>query len=212
MHRAVQAELARYIAGITIDHHFQTILSEGNMKPLFFILVAAAVIAGLSNCTQSTTPDNSACGAQKQDVFTYKQKDLTALIKPDYVNSFLSGEYRVFQFSKLIENVCPDQHVNVTFSFNQVKGKTGIGAAGRVAWYYLWERKVEMNRQSETSWQGSTEGIGLKQTFNEDPGWFSVIIECMVKASNDEFADYCVFYNAFDSFTITSSYAEYKKK
>jgi hypothetical protein len=93
-----------------------------------------------------------------------------------YYYSYMEGANRVFQWSKLVEEVCTDEHVKMESRVALLdETTTGINARARASWYFLFEENIPMNKSgSDIKGNGS---FGLKQAFDKDAAWFVPALE-----------------------------------
>jgi hypothetical protein len=102
-------------------------------------------------------------------------------------HSYMEDNNRVFQWSGLVENVCPDEHVNVTCNVALFSPTSPVSARGRIDWLILFEKKITMTRSGD-QFTGKGEA-GLKQAFKDKPGSFSPVVEVFFPTKGSYSAD-----------------------
>lgn len=158
-------------------------LTHPFMKKLMFsLLVGLAVM--ITACDEL---DDSPCGPhQTFDLYLLGSSIVDTTTGLYY--SYMDGTNRVFQWSKLVEEVCPEEHVNTTYRVALLdETTTGIEARGRVSWFFFFEDNATMTK-SGSDIKGNT-NTGLKQAFGEDPGWFVPTIEVFFPTKGSYGAD-----------------------
>ena len=122
--------------------------------------------------------------------------------------SYMDGNNRVFQWSQIVEEVCPHEHVNTEMRVATLELNTssGISARGHVGWLFLFQDDVAMPfNNSNGEFKGSTE-TGLKQAFGEDPGWFVPALELFFPTKGSYGADTAFLKHNIISVEIMSKY------
>ncbi len=141
------------------------------MKNLLLTLLGSLVLT-MAACD---VLDDSPCGlSQTLDLYLLGSSIVDTSTGLYY--SYISGTERVFQWSQIVEEVCPLEHVKTTFRVALLDETTaGIEARGRVSWYFFYEDNFPMTKNgSDIKGSGET---GLKEAFGEEPGWYVPAIE-----------------------------------
>ncbi len=143
------------------------------MKTLQIGLILTILFSSISGCDLI---DDSPCGPHKtEDLYLLG----SSMLDKAYLNSYLEGNSRVFQWSELVEQVCSDEHVKSNFRIamntDQSAKKLNLKARATISWQFLFERKIELVESNE-EFKGSIEA-GLKQAFPDLNGWFVHTIE-----------------------------------
>lgn len=141
------------------------------MKNLILTLFLALVITMMA----CDLVDDSPCGEHMTfDLYLLGSNIVDSTT--GYYNSYMDGTNRVFQWSELVEHVCPDEHVNSTYRVALLdETTTGIQARGTVNWLFFFEDVFPLTKNgSDLKGNGST---GLKQAFDTEPGWFVPAVE-----------------------------------
>jgi hypothetical protein len=174
--------------------------------------VAAVAILSASSCF--TSPDNSNCGASGELFQTYNTA-AEALNSPDLETSF-SGGVRTFSWSRFVENVCSDEHVNAEWSFSAIVNKLPPG--WRVDAGYFTTALLGRNLTLEAQPIGdlrkyvvATE-IGLNQAFDDGPGSFLMFIDISFTSRGDLAEDRAVASGVFYHMYMTAKYKQHKTK
>ncbi len=119
--------------------------------------------------------DDSPCGEkQTMDIYLLGSSILDSTTNVYY--SYMGGNNRVFQWSKLAEQVCALEHVKFEARVAFLDETTsGINARSRISWLFFFEEQVEL-KKSGNDLKGNGEA-GLNQAFDPEPGWFSEAVE-----------------------------------
>ncbi len=119
--------------------------------------------------------------------------------------SYMDGTNRVFQWSPLVEEVCPDEHVKSDFRVALLDETiTGISARATVSWLFFFEDMFTMTKNgSDIKGGGET---GLKQAFDTDPGWFVPSLEVFFPTKGSYSADTAFLKTNVISVEIMSKY------
>jgi hypothetical protein len=141
-------------------------MKASSFFPLAFILVI------LLGCDLF---DDSPCGPKENyDLYLLGSSIVDSTTGVYY--SYMDNNDRVFQWSQLVENVCPDEHVKVNYRVALLdETTTGINARGHVSWLFLFEENIAMTKNG-SDLKGKGEA-GLKQAFDKDPAWFVPVLE-----------------------------------
>jgi hypothetical protein len=99
----------------------------------------------------------------------------------------MEGTNRVFQWSDIVENVCPHEHVKGNFRVALLDAASAVQARGRVDWNFFFEQKVTMTRTG-VDFKGSGEA-GLSQAFGESKAWFIPVVEVFFPTKGSYSAD-----------------------
>jgi hypothetical protein len=122
-----------------------------------------------------------------------------------YYYSYIDGTNRVFQWSQIVEQVCPEEHVNTTYRVALLaEDVTGVEARGRVSWYFFYEDNATMTRNGSDI-EGST-NTGLKQAFGTDPGWYVPTLEVFFPTKGSYSADTAFLKENVISVEVMSKY------
>jgi hypothetical protein len=131
--------------------------------------------------------DDSPCGPnQTYDLYLLGSSIVDSTTGIYY--SYMDGTNRVFQWSQLVEEVCPDEHVKIESRVALLdETTTGISARARVDWLFLFEENIVMTKNgSDIKGKGEA---GLKQAFDKDPGWFVPVVEVFYPTKGSYGAD-----------------------
>lgn len=152
--------------------------------------------------------ENSPCGAKKTYDLYLLGSSIVDTTKGVYY-SYMENTNRVFQWSQIVENVCPEEHVSSDCRVALLdETTTGINARGRVSWLFLFEDNITMTKNgSDLKGTGST---GLKQAFDTDPGWFIPILEIYFPTKGSYAADTAFLKQNVISVEMMSKYREVK--
>jgi hypothetical protein len=131
--------------------------------------------------------DDSPCGPnQTFDLYLLGSSIVDSTTGVYY--SYTNGNDRVFQWSQLVEQVCPDEHVKVESRVALLDESTsGISARASVNWLFLFEEQIPMNK-SGSDVKGKGEA-GLKQAFDKDEAWFVPSLEVFFPTKGSYSAD-----------------------
>jgi len=119
--------------------------------------------------------DDSPCGVHEtQDIYILGSSIVDTA--NGYYYSYMNNNERVFQWGKIIEGICTEEHVTSEFRVALLdETTTGISARGRVSWQFLYENNITMSKNgSDIKGSGST---GLKQAFDGKEGWCVPVVE-----------------------------------
>ena len=160
----------------------RTTVPRVRIRRLGFSFIAIALLSG-STCPK----DESACGDETGNAWLYFSP-VEALGSPD-LETTLSGNERTFSWSRLIENVCSQEHADANWLLTVNPNKLPPG--WRVEAGYLVTALVgstvtltaapEGDRRKYT---GKTD-IGLSQAFGEGPGRFLVFLDLSFTSQGD---------------------------
>ncbi|HMS97487.1 MAG TPA: hypothetical protein PKA12_02030 [Saprospiraceae bacterium] len=119
--------------------------------------------------------DDSPCGEkQTMDIYLLGSSILESTTNVYY--SYMDGNNRLFQWSKLAEQDCALEHVKFEARVALLDETTsGINARSRISWLFFFEEQVEL-KKSGKDLKGNGEA-GLKQAFDPERGWFSGAVE-----------------------------------
>lgn len=119
--------------------------------------------------------------------------------------SYMEGTNRVFQWSNLVEEVCPQEHVKIEARVALLDETTqGINARARASWLFLFETNIPMTKNGSDI-KGNGEA-GLKQAFGEDPGWFVPAVEVFFPTKGSYYADTAFLKNNVISVELMAKY------
>lgn len=170
------------------------------MKNLILTLFLGLVIAMMA-CDEL---DDSPCGA-KMTFDMYLLGPSIVDTTTGYYYSYLDGNNRVFQWSQIVEQVCPEEHVNSDFRVALLdETTTEIEAQGKVNWFFFFEDIFPMTKTgSDLKGSGST---GLKQAFDTEPGWYVPALEIYFPTKGSYSADTTFLRQNVVSVEIMSKY------
>lgn len=136
------------------------------------LLTCLALVALMTGCDLF---DDSPCGPKETlDIYLLGSSIVDSTTNVYY--SYMDGNNRVFQWSKLVEEVCALEHVKFDARVALLDETTsGVSARSRISWLFLFEEQVELTK-SGSDLKGSGEA-GLKQAFDPEPGWFTGAVE-----------------------------------
>lgn len=119
--------------------------------------------------------DDSPCGAKEtEDIYLLGSSIVDSTT--DIYSSYIENGNRVFQYGKLVENACSQEHVKYDGRVALLdENTTGISARGRISWLFFFEENIPMSKNG-SDLKGKGEA-GLKQAFGEDPAWFVPVVE-----------------------------------
>lgn len=141
------------------------------MKNNLLFILAFSFLA-LSSCDLF---DDSPCGGK--DTFDlYLLGSSIVDSTTGFYNSYMQGTNRVFQWSEIVENVCPEEHVKLEARVALLDETTsGISARAGASWLFLFEEMFNLTK-SGSDLKGNGEA-GLKQAFDKEPAWFVPQVE-----------------------------------
>ena len=173
------------------------------MKNISIIILFASISLCFNGCDLF---DDSPCGPKKTyDLYLLGSSIVDTSTGVYY--SYLDGQNRVFQFSNIVENVCPEEHVKFSFRTALLDESTsGIFARGRVSWQFLFEKEV-LGTKSGSDVKGNGDA-GLKQAFGEEPGWFVPALEVYFETKGSYSADTAFFKKNVISVEMMANYRE----
>ena len=99
----------------------------------------------------------------------------------------MEGSNRVFQWSDVVENVCPHEHIKAKFRVGLLNAASPVTARGRIDWNFLFEQNIVMTRIGE-DFKGNGEA-GLSQAFGENKAWFIPVVEVFFPTKGSYSAD-----------------------
>jgi hypothetical protein len=163
--------------------------------------------------------DDSPCGSKKSvDLYLLGSSQLNK----KFLNTYLNGNNRVFEWSELIENVCTDEHVKTEFRLAMLDENSAnmfnLKARGKVSYQFLYEKEIDLI-SSKNDLVGNLE-TGLKGAFPDLSGWFihSIYVSFPTKGSLEADEKFLfpkdlegVLNGPIISVEITSKYREYNK-
>lgn len=124
--------------------------------------------------------------------------------------SYMDGSNRVFQYSELVENVCPLEHVKGEFRVALLdETTTGISARADISWFFFFEERIELIKNG-SDMKGNVEA-GLKQAFDPDPGWFVHAVEVYFPTKGSYSADTAFLKNNVISVESMARYRHFSK-
>jgi hypothetical protein len=131
--------------------------------------------------------DDSPCGTKETYDLYLLGSSIVDSTRGTYY-SYMDGGNRVFQWSQIVENVCPEEHVKMDARVALLdETTTGINARARVDWLFLFEENIPMTK-SGSDLKGKGEA-GLKQAFDKEPGWFIPALEVYFPTKGSYSAD-----------------------
>ena len=115
------------------------------------------------------------------------------------------------------ENVCPHEHLNITLEIITCKEPDPfIGARADIMYGILFNYPVEKEIWTKTSdanynYIKATINFGIKGSFGDDPGWYSIFVDIVVQNSNS--CDFAAerFINNIYMIKIEWEHYEYKE-
>lgn len=147
------------------------------MKNLIFQLVSILILLGLNSCSFiENLLDDSPCGPKSTaDIYLLGQGQTS----DKYLNTYMDGNNRVFQWSELVENVCTEEHIKSEFRIAMLTEssftKLNIKARGKVSYQFLYEKNIELQPIGlEIKAKLET---GIKNAFPDLNGWFIHSVE-----------------------------------
>ncbi len=160
----------------------------------------------LSSCD---VVDNSPCGLAR--TFELHKAGSSIVSKSDSsFSTYMDGSTRVVQWSKLVDDVCSDEHVKLKFRvlLGDSTDASFVKMRGRVNWHILYEKTFE----------GKLDGIdyvvsgetGLKQAFPDLHGWFVPVLEVYFPTKGSYEKDIDFLLNHVAAVEIVCDYREYK--
>jgi hypothetical protein len=124
-------------------------------------------------------------------------------------NSYMEGTNRVFQWSDLVENVCPHEHVKANLRVALLNAASAVSARGRVDWNFFFEQKITMTRTGD-NFTGNGEA-GLSQAFGENKAWFVPVVEVFFPTKGSYSADTAFLKQQVISVEIGATYKAFKQ-
>ncbi len=151
--------------------------------------------------------DDSPCGVRETyDLYLLGSSIVDTTTEVYY--SYMDGNDRVFQWSRIVENVCAEEHVKFNGRVALLdESTTGINARALVSWLFLFEKKVNMTK-SGSDLKGSGEA-GLKQAFDKDPGWFVPTLEVYFPTKGSYHLDTAFLKNNVISVEMMANYRKH---
>jgi hypothetical protein len=145
-------------------------------------LPAILILSLFTACSK----EDEKCGASQNFVYA---KYLNGIVDdPGGVfNTYMEGNNRVFQWSDIVENVCPHEHVKANYTVGMLNAASPITARARVDWNFLFEQNITMTRVG-ADFKGNGEA-GLKQAFGENKAWFVPVLEVFFPTKGSYSAD-----------------------
>lgn len=146
------------------------------------------LLASLFAFTSCDLFDDSPCGSRETyDLYLLGSSIVDSTTGVYY--SYMDGNgNRVFQWSNIVENVCPQEHVNMEARVALLdETTTGLSARAGASWLFLFEESFNLSK-SGSDLKGKGEA-GLKQAFGEDPGWFVPQVEVYFPTKGSYSAD-----------------------
>ncbi|MCC6817103.1 MAG: hypothetical protein IT267_11880 [Saprospiraceae bacterium] len=116
------------------------------MKNFIFLLVSILILLGLNSCKLiDDLLDDSPCGPKSTaDIYLLGQGQTS----DKYLNTYMDGNNRVFQWSELVENVCTEEHIISEFRIAMFDPSSitrlNIKARGKVSYQFLYEKNIEL--------------------------------------------------------------------
>ncbi len=148
------------------------------------LLVGFALSVAFSSCDLF---DDSPCGP-KETFDMYLLGSSIVDSTNGFYYSYMDGGDRVFQWSQLVENVCPDEHAKIDARVALLdETTTGVNARARASWQFLFEENITMTKTgSDIKGKGEA---GLKQAFDKDAAWFVPTLEVFFPTKGSYGAD-----------------------
>ena len=175
------------------------------MKQLLLFCVLATVMIIASSCSKDK---KSSCGNQVTNLL--KAADL------DRTHYYSNNQVHLTFSSPLIENVCADEHIEITGSVS-LKSHTVPAITTKLFANYLilFEREIPFIRKDTIPATGTVDYIhdgilGLKQAFGSDPGVFILSMEVIFNTLGDYQKDSTYFNNLLTDMLLTATYKEHK--
>jgi hypothetical protein len=172
-----------------------------------------AAVAILSASTCSTASDDSLCG--KPAGFTFALEGPVAALTSTDLDISFSGGVRTFSWSRVVENVCSNEHAKAQWTFDVLSAKLPPGwkvNAGYLLTDFLGRdltlKATDFNPQVR-SYEGEAD-IGLTQAFGGDPARFVVYLEASFTSQGDVVDDRAVMQRLLERVRIEMSYRQPK--
>ncbi len=169
------------------------------ITPLFIALFLLTLMQG---CNKETNPK---CGPNKKyDLYLF---EYGAYAPSAY--TYMDGNNRVYQWGDLVEHVCPDEHVKVSYRVRlHFSLNSRITARGRISWSLLFERQFSMSPDG-LDLKGNGEA-GLKQAFGENEASFIPILEVLFPTRGNRTDDDQYLKENVQAVEIIAEYLDYK--
>ncbi len=153
--------------------------------------------------------DNSPCGPRRTfDLYLLGSNivDTTGNV----FNSYMEGNNRVFQWSKLVDSVCTDEHVKSNFRIALLDETSAplVKVRGVVSWQFLYERTYDATPKGSD--YVATAETGLKQAFPDLQGWFVPALQVYFPTKGSYDSDTAFLKEHIISVEISCNYREYK--
>lgn len=118
----------------------------------------------------------------------------------------------IFEDAKTPENICPDEHTTAKFwvTFNPTV-PPDFTFIGKAYWSLYGRQKTMTPEDGSTSTVHATlPDIGLKQAFDEDPGWIGLQVEASFPSQGDFATDSVHFFQTLHLIIMDYDYHEMK--
>ncbi len=152
------------------------------MKNLLFALAFIAL------CASCDLFDDSPCGPNQTYDLYLLGSSIVDSTKGEYYSYMDGSGNRVFQWSELVEHVCPEEHVKIEARVALLdETTTGISARAGASWLFLFEEIFSLNKNgSDLKANGEA---GLKQAFDKDEAWLVPQVEVFFPTKGSYGAD-----------------------
>ena len=176
------------------------------MKRDLFVLIAALLLSTLLSCNKESNPN---CGPNKTFKM-YLLSDSVVDTSTGFYYSYREGNNRVFQWSEVVSDVCPEEHVKVEFrvALKIAFNANSLSTRARVSYGILSERQFSMSLDGLDS-KGNGE-VGLKQAYGTDPAEFIPVLEVFFPTKGSYTADKAFLQQEVIAVEIIAKYLDYK--
>ncbi|HMG15633.1 MAG TPA: hypothetical protein VK590_09310, partial [Saprospiraceae bacterium] len=136
------------------------------MKKLIFIIQILFVIGFYNSCS---VLDDSPCGVYETYNYYRIGKEIFDTTGGVFY-TYLDGNTRIFQYSELIEHICPEEHIKSKFTVKFLDDTiTSVSVRANISWHSLYQDDIVMKKNAYI-FEGSGE-TGLQQAFGKEPAW-----------------------------------------
>jgi len=175
---------------------------------------AAVAILSASSCPTSADDDLGCGQSDSMSIHFGLTGDIDPLISPDLTISSEGGR-RTFSWSRLVENVCSNEHVRASWSLtsNPSHLPPGFSVDAGYLLTALTGSNVTLAAKNEDTntriYQGETE-IGLRQAFDGEAGRFLIFLDISFTSQGGEAADRLVATGIIRFMTMQATYRQAK--
>lgn len=171
-----------------------------------------ATIAILSAAACPTSADDAECGPS--DEMSLSIVDVVAaLASPDLETSF-SGGVRTFGWSRLVENVCSNEHVKAQWHFgarvNQIPPGWRVDGGYRITALLGQDLTLQAANAGDVRIYDAETEIGLSQAFDGEPGRFLIFLDVSFTSRGNLQEDQEALQRVFWEVSMSARYKKHK--